>query len=185
MTDSRPHSQARTRSLSLLKVRPRLGAPSNGWLFAGSLALPCQLGPAGLTRRKREGDGATPAGRFDLLHGFFRPDRGPRPAARLPCRPLRSDDGWCDDPRAVGYNRPVRLPSPAGHEAMWRADRLYDVVLVIDYNVRRPRRGRGSAIFLHVMAPDGRPTAGCVAVRPADLRRLLPRLDRRCRIAIG
>ena len=68
---------------------------------------------------------------------------------------------------------------------MWREDRLYDLGLVVDYNQRRPLKGRGSAIFVHVMAPGGTPTAGCIALQPGDLGRLLPRLSRRCRILIG
>ncbi len=56
---------------------------------------------------------------------------------------------------------------------------------MIDYNQSRPRKGRGSAIFVHVMAPDRTATAGCVALRPGDLRRLLPRLARRCTVRIG
>lgn len=171
--------------LARLAVRPRLGGKGHGWLFAGSLVLPCALGPGGLTRAKREGDGATPVGRFALTACFFRADRGPRPVTGCPVRASRPADGWCDDPASPRYNQPVRLPFAAGHEAMWRSDRLYDLGLVIDYNQSRPLKRRGSAIFLHVMAPDGRPTAGCVALRPADLRRLLPRLARHCRIDIG
>lgn len=171
--------------LTLVTVRKRLGGPAAARLFAGAQSVPCVLGPGGMRRRKREGDGATPIGCFPLLGGFFRADRGPRPALRLPNRATRPDDGWCDDAGDSRYNRPVRLPVRAGHERMWRADRLYDLGLVIDYNASRPLKGRGSAIFLHVMHPEGRPTAGCVALRPADLRRLLPRLGRRCRILIG
>lgn len=171
--------------LARLAVRPRVGGKGRGWLFAGSLVVPCALGPAGLTRAKREGDGATPVGRFALTACFYRADRGPRPRAQRPVRACRPTDGWCDDPGSARYNTPVLLPFGAGHEAMWRSDRLYDLGLVIDYNQSRPLKRRGSAIFLHVMAPDGGPTAGCVALRPDDLRRLLPRLARHCRIDIG
>ena len=172
-------------TISRLRVSARLGGKALGRLTAGSLVLSCVLGPAGLTRSKREGDGATPVGTFALRGGFFRADRGPRPPASQPLRATRRQDGWCDDPRDTRYNRPLVLPTRAGHERMWREDRLYDLGLVIDYNVTRPRKGRGSAIFLHVMHPEGRPTAGCIALRPDDLRRLLPRLARHCRLTVA
>ena len=104
---------------------------------------------------------------------FWRPDRLRRPAALLPGRALRAADGWCDDPADRHYNRPVRLPFAASHERLWREDHLYDVVVVLDYNLARPRPGAGSAIFLHIAKPEFAPTEGCIAVTPAAMRRLL------------
>lgn len=171
--------------LHRLRVCAKPGSRAEGVLLAGTLVMPCVLGPAGLRQRKREGDGATPRGLFPLTSCFFRADRGPRPRCRLPARSTRDDDGWCDDAGDANYNLPVRLPFAGRHEAMWRSDRLYDLGIVVDYNQRRPRKHLGSAIFIHVMAPDATPTAGCVALRPADLRRLLTRLAPRCAIRIG
>ena len=175
----------RRRSLARLRVGLLPGERSRGRLLAGTCVVPCVLGPGGITRRKREGDGATPAGSFALIRILFRPDRGPPPLSRLPCRALRPGDGWCDDPRAARYNRPVVRPFRPGHEEMWRDDRLYDVVVVIDYNLSPARKGCGSAIFLHVEAAPSRPTAGCVAMDPRALRRLLGRVGPRTRIEIA
>lgn len=144
-----------------------------GLLRCGALQLPCVLGANGITHMKREGDSATPAGRLKLLSLIVRPDRGPRSVAAVPVRAMRRSDGWCDDPASGAYNRPLRLPSSAGHETMWRDDRLYDVVGVLDWNFRPRIRRRGSAIFLHVARPDYAPTAGCIALAPRDLRLLL------------
>ena len=165
-----------TQGVALLRVARRIGGkPHEGRLIAGALVLPCALGRGGLTRFKREGDGATPAGRWRLLHFYLR-----RPAPlRLPWRLTRRDDIWCDDAGSFLYNRPLRAPSRLSHEEMWCADRLYDVVGVIDYNIRPRLRGRGSAIFFHIAADDLAPTAGCVALRAADMRRLLARIEKR------
>lgn len=153
--------------------------------MAGTSVIPCVLGPNGITRRKREGDGATPAGCFALLRLMFRPDRGPPPRSGLPRQVLRPQDGWCDDPGKVCYNKPVVLPFGSGHERMWRDDRLYDLVVVIDFNLRPARSGCGSAIFMHVAASPTRPTAGCVAMDPQVLRRLLGRIGPRTRITFA
>lgn len=130
-----------------------------------------------IARDKREGDRATPAGGFRLLYGFYRADRLARNATLLPMRPIRPRDGWCDDPKSALYNRRVALPFRESHEKLWRQDRLYDLVIVLDYNISPRRKGSGSAIFLHCARPDLAPTEGCIALRLDDLRRLLPRLS--------
>ncbi len=133
----------------------------------------CALGRGGVRRDKREGDGATPVGVFPLRSVLFRPDRVPLPQTRLPVRALRPEDGWCDDAAHHRYNRRVALPFAAGHEALWRADHLYDLIVVIGYNDAPVAAGRGSAIFLHIAAPDYRPTDGCIATAYPDLRDLM------------
>lgn len=165
-----------TRSLGRILVGRLAGHPSRGKLVLPGGIIPCALGRAGITHRKREGDGATPAGRFRIVDLWMRADRVAPIRTLLRRRSIRPGDGWCDDPGVPLYNRAIRLPSPASHERLWREDALYDLVLTLDYNLRRPRRGRGSAIFFHQARADWRPTAGCVAIRPEALRRLLPRL---------
>jgi L,D-peptidoglycan transpeptidase YkuD (ErfK/YbiS/YcfS/YnhG family) len=91
---------------------------------------------------------------------------------------LRVNDGWCDDPNDRNYNRRVRHPYPASAEHLWRADHLYDLILVIGHNERPRVRGRGSAVFIHVAGPLLAPTAGCVALRRDDLMRLIERMSR-------
>jgi L,D-peptidoglycan transpeptidase YkuD (ErfK/YbiS/YcfS/YnhG family) len=162
--------------LSAAATIPRLLVLPNGTLTAGPLHARCAIGRAGITGDKREGDGATPRGRFRLLAAMYRPDRLPRPKTHLPLTAIRPDAGWCDDPASPAYNQPVRLPFPADHEELWRSDRLYDVVVVLDYNIRPTIRGAGSAIFLHLATPDYAPTAGCVAISFETMLRLLPRL---------
>ncbi len=148
---------------------------SRGLLVAGGLVAPCALGRGGIGRLKREGDGVTPIGRFGLVSVLYRPDRLRRPDTALPVAAIRRESGWCDDPQDRHYNRPVRLPFAASHEALWRSDHLYDLLVVLDFNLLRPRRGAGSAIFLHLAAPGFTPTAGCVAVTEQIMRRILAR----------
>lgn len=129
--------------------------------------LPCTIGRAGVTRTKREGDGATPAGSHRIVGLLWRPDRISRPADWAV--PIRPGDLWSDDPRDPDYNLMVRAPHPFGTERLRRADPLYDLVLVTDWNWPGAVAGRGSAIFLHRWRGPGHPTAGCIALAPGDL----------------
>jgi L,D-peptidoglycan transpeptidase YkuD (ErfK/YbiS/YcfS/YnhG family) len=119
------------------------------------------------------------------LGAFYRSDRLLRPRTALPLRPLRPDDGWCDDPGSRFYNQWVSLPFAGSHERLWRDDHLYDVVIVLDYNLEYPRRGAGSAIFLHQARPGFAPTEGCVAVSPEAMRRILSRIGPETRLTIA
>jgi L,D-peptidoglycan transpeptidase YkuD (ErfK/YbiS/YcfS/YnhG family) len=147
---------------------PRI-AVSNGRLICGDLSARCAVGRAGVRRDKVEGDGATPAGVFPLRALLFRPDRLQRVQTGLPVHAIAPDDGWCDDPAHPAYNRAVKLPFPASHEELWRRDHLYDLVIVVGHNDAPPISGKGSAVFLHVAAPDYAATAGCVALALPDL----------------
>lgn len=154
-------------------VRPLAGDRRAGMIRLSSGLVPCALGRSGISHRKREGDGATPAGAHALVMVYYRPDRVRRPQTRLPVVAITRNAGWCDDPADRNYNCPVSLPYPARHEELWREDRLYDIVVVLDWNLDLPVPGRGSAIFLHLASPDFAPTAGCVAVTLPAMRRLL------------
>ena len=171
--------------LSHLRIRASPLNRAQGWLTAGPFRIRCALGPAGIVRRKREGDGGTPAGSFPLLRGYFRPDRSRAAAGGVPLEPMRRDQGWCEDPASPRYNRPVRLPAADCTDRMWREDHLYDLTFVLDQNFTRRAKGRGSAIFFHLARPGLTPTAGCVAIAEADMRRLAPRLARRAVMEIG
>ena len=159
-----------------LEVRVRPGQRTKGILRLGPITVPCAIGRSGLTRRKREGDGATPVGRFSLLGAYYRADRQAKIPGVLPMVALKPQDGWCDDPRHPRYNRPVDLPFAASHEKMWREDHLYDIVVVLDCNMAPAIKGRGSAIFFHLARANYTPTEGCVAVAPRHMRLLLSRL---------
>jgi len=169
------------RTLRVLTLSPRA---TRGILKAGELQFSCSLGRSGARYLKREGDGASPKGSWELRRLFYRADRILPPRAGLTPRAMRAHDGWCETVGDRNYNRLVRLPYAASHETMQRADNLYDVVVELSHNERPRVQGHGSAVFFHLRRPDSGPTAGCIAVSLRDMRLLLERIRRGTRIVI-
>ena len=131
---------------------------------------PCTIGWDGIRREKREGDGATPVGTHRIVGMLYRPDRMMRPADWAV--PIRPGDLWSDDPNHEDYNLMVRKPYQHSHEVLRRADPLYDLVLITDWNWPQAKKGHGSCIFLHQWRRPGYPTAGCVAFRRDHLQQI-------------
>ena len=152
-----------------------------GVRFQGQL-YPCTIGKTGITHNKREGDKATPAGIHRIVGMLYRPDRIPAPvpwAMPIGPRDLWSDDGTQDD-----YNSLVQAPYPHSHEVLRRADPIYDLVILTDWNWPDVVAGRGSAIFIHQQRRPGYPTEGCVAFSRAHLHQIAGRLTRHSRLIV-
>ena len=174
----------RTIPIPTVHIRTLPGRRSQGLLIVAGRAIRVALGRGGIRPGKREGDGATPPGRFRPLRLWWRADRLPHPRSALPARRIGPDDAWCEDPTDRRYNRPFRRSANEPGDRLWRDDGLYDLIVEIDHNTRPRIAFRGSAVFVHVARPGLAPTAGCVALRRADLRWLLGRLRRNTRINI-
>lgn len=147
-------------------------------LVADGVAYECRIGRAGVSADKREGDLKTPLGSYPMRWCYWRPDKFEKaPTTQLPLLEITPDDGWCDDATHALYNQPVVLPFEASHEKLCRDDDVYDLVIPLGYNDDPVRPGKGSAIFMHLMRPDGVGTEGCVALKRKDLLALLPRFS--------
>lgn len=129
--------------------------------------FPCSIGKGGISGNKREGDGATPVGEHRIVGMLYRPDRVGAPVSWAV--PIGPADLWSDDPADPSYNQMVRAPYAPSHEALHRADPLYDLVLLTDWNYPVSVPNRGSAIFIHRWRKPRHPTEGCVAFSAADL----------------
>ncbi|MCG2841488.1 L,D-transpeptidase family protein [Sandaracinobacter sp. RS1-74] len=149
--------------------------------------IPCAIGKSGAVPEaaKREGDGASPLGRYALLGALLRPDRVRAPAMDLPWRSMRPWDGWCDAPADPLYNRPVAHPWRSSAERLWRDDHVYDVIVVLNHNSAPVVPGAGSAIFWHLTSPDRSPTEGCIAIDAARMLEMLPKLKAGMPFEIG
>ncbi len=153
-----------------------------GLRFQG-VRYPCTIGKTGTSTRKREGDGATPQGIHRLVGMLYRPDRMVRPADWAV--PILPGDLWSDDPAADDYNTMVRAPYPHSHERLRRADPLYDLIILTDWNWPYAVPHRGSAIFIHQYRRAGYPTEGCVALRRDALHRIARNITPATRLIVA
>jgi L,D-peptidoglycan transpeptidase YkuD (ErfK/YbiS/YcfS/YnhG family) len=152
-----------------------------GVRFQGQL-YPCTIGKTGITRNKREGDKATPAGIHRIVGMLYRPDRIPAPVPWA--MPIGPRDLWSDDGTQGDYNSLVQAPYPHSHEVLRRADPLYDLGILTDWNWPDAVAGRGSASFIHQQRRPGYPTEGCVAFSRAHLHQIAVRLTRHSRLIV-
>ena len=93
--------------------------------------------------------------------------------------------GWCDDPNSNFYNKEIKLPTIFSHEKLYRKDNLYDLIVVLDYNMHPIIKNKGSAIFIHIAKKNYKPTAGCIALKKEDLIKLLGLIKKNTKIYIN
>lgn len=152
-------------------------------LRLGSWVIPCSIGRAGITNDKKEGDMATPSGVWQITGALYRPERL---SGQVPswAKPIGLRDLWSDDAGDSWYNQPVKAPYGPSHERLRRADPLYDLILVTDWNRSPTIAGKGSAIFIHTWRRPAYPTAGCIAMAQADLLALCAQIKPGCKVIV-
>ena len=153
-------------------------------LICDDFEFKCSIGKNGLKKNKLEGDNCTPIGTFTLGPVFFRDDRVDKPVTKLKTFKINKQMGWCDDPNNIHYNKKIKLRKKIKAERFYRKDKIYDIILVINYNTRRIIKNKGSAIFIHV-TNNYRPTKGCIALSLNDLEILLKIIKKNSKIKIS
>ena len=144
----------------------------------------CAIGEKGLTKKKIEGDKKTPRGLFSLGNLYYRKDRQAKPFTKLKCIPIRKNMGWCNDIKSKKfYNRFIKVNRNIRHEKLYRNDYKYDFFIPINYNTRKPKIPKGSAIFIH-LTNKYKPTLGCVALRKKDFLILVSLINTNTKIKI-
>ena len=141
----------------------------NNYLTFNNKSIPCAIGRNGYTKEKKEGDGCTPIGKFNIIQCYYRSDKVKELFTNLDISVINKNSGWCDDPNCSLYNQYINFPFNYSAENLYRNDDLYDIVFVIDYNMNPVVRNKGSAIFLHVANDDLMPTDGCIAIQKNEL----------------
>jgi D-alanyl-D-alanine dipeptidase len=136
---------------------------------------------------KKEGDGKSPAGIFDLGSAFGYSAQ-PLPGLKLPYLTLTESIECVDDVNSKYYNRIVDRSAVApdwnSSEHMRDVGESYRWGIVVDLNrtiARRnqdvPEPGGGSCVFLHIWHDQSQGTAGCTAMSQMNLEALLTWLD--------
>jgi L,D-peptidoglycan transpeptidase YkuD (ErfK/YbiS/YcfS/YnhG family) len=156
----------------------------SGHLTFKNLKFRCALGKAGIGKKIREGDSITPRGIFKLVKVFYRADKIKNLKTPLKKIRIKKNMGWCDDSKSKFYNKLIRLPSNFGCEKLYRSDRLYDLVVVLNYNLNPIMKNKGSAIFIHVAKKTFKKTEGCIALNKENLINLLSVIRKNTKIKI-
>ena len=152
-------------------------------LILDDFIFQCVVGKKGTSKKKREGDFCTPRGVFDLKTVYYRSDRIQKIQTKLTLKKIKKGMGWCNDPLSKKYNTQIKINEKVKHERLYRKDSKYDILVVINYNLKKPIPFKGSAIFLHI-TKNLKSTAGCVALSKKDLLILLKLINKKTKIEI-
>ena len=160
-----------------------LEVKNKGTLTIDDFTFKCCIGKKGIKRLKNEGDLCTPKGIFTLGNVYYRPDRCIKPDTKLKVFKIKKNMGWCDDPKDKSYNKEIKVPAKKKYEKLFRKNKNYDILIVINYNTKNPKPFKGSAIFLHLTKNYSK-TRGCIAVKKNDLYIILKLLKKNSKIKI-
>jgi L,D-peptidoglycan transpeptidase YkuD (ErfK/YbiS/YcfS/YnhG family) len=145
----------------------------SGYLKFKNLKFKCSLGKAGIGVKKIEGDNMTPKGTYRIIKIYYRKDRIKKLSSKIKLVKINKKIGWCDDPKSKKYNKQITLPYKYNHEKLYRKDNIYDIVLVLNYNINPIIKNKGSAIFIHVARKNYNKTKGCIAIKKKNLMRIV------------
>ena len=157
----------------------------SGYLKYKDFKFKCALGKSGIGKKREEGDNITPKGVFNIIKIYYRKDRLKKLPSKFTLTEIKKNMGWCDDPKSRKYNQPIKLPTKYSHEILYRRDNIYDLILVLNYNMRPIIKNKGSAIFIHVAKKNYKKTAGCVALKKADLNYLVKEIKKNTKVIIN
>ena len=156
----------------------------NKFLYVKDYKIKCSIGKRGLTKKKTEGDLKTPRGIFSFKFVLYRSDKIKYFRTGIRKIKIKKSFGWCDDPRSKFYNSLINFPFKNSAEKLYLRENIYDIILVINYNLNPVKKNMGSAIFLHVAEKNFSPTKGCLAIKKKDLLKILPLINKKTKLFI-
>ena len=149
------------------------------------LKFRCTLGKAGVGNKKSEGDNITPKGNYKIVTIYYRKDRVKKISSKIKLIKIKKDMGWCDDPKSVSYNQLIKLPTNFSYEKLFRKENIYDLIIVLDYNMKPTIKNKGSAIFIHIKNGNFKKTKGCIALKKNNLLKIINLIQKNTKVTIG
>ena len=156
----------------------------NKFLYFNKYKIKCSIGKRGITIKKLEGDNKTPAGVFKFKSLMYRQDRIPKIKSRLKKIIIKKNMGWCDDSNSKHYNKLIKFPFNFRAERLWLNKNIYDVIIVINFNMKPIIKKKGSAIFLHIAKKNYMSTRGCIAISKKNMKLLISKIDIKTKLKI-
>ena len=157
---------------------------NKNYLIYNKLKIKCAIGKKGIGNKRKEGDLITPIGQFKIKFILYRKDRV-KIETKLKKKIIKKNMGWCDDPKSTHYNKLVKIPFAHKHEKLYRKENIYDIILVLSYNMSPIKKNKGSAIFIHVSKNNYKKTEGCVAIKKINLIRLIKEINPNTKVKIS
>ena len=151
-------------------------------LLFGEFKFKCSIGK-GITSKNFEGDKKTPRVNISLGPTDYRKDKFSKLDTKLKKILIKKDMGWCDDVNSKYYNKQIKINNKIKHEKMFRKDKMYDLLLPINYNSKKPVKNKGSAIFIHI-TKNYKKTLGCISIKEKDFLVLLKVINKKTKIKI-
>ena len=145
----------------------------------------CAIGKRGINYKRKEGDLITPIGSYKIKYILYRKDRVKKPQTSIKKIIIKKNMGWCDDPTSRKYNQLIKLPSIFSYEKLYKKENIYDIILVLNYNMNPIIKKKGSAIFIHVAKKNYKKTEGCVALKKNHLIKVLKNLKKNTTVRIA
>ena len=157
----------------------------SGYLKYNDIKFKCALGKSGIRKKRTEGDNITPKGTFKIIKIYYRKDKITKINSVFKLIEIKKNMGWCDDPESKKYNQLIKLPSKYRHEKLFRNDRIYDLIIVLNYNMSPVIKNKGSAIFIHIAKNNYNKTKGCIALKKKDLIEIVSKIKRDTKVIIN
>tara|TARA_B100001093_G_C26823429_1_gene1012920 strand:+ start:787 stop:1287 length:501 start_codon:yes stop_codon:yes gene_type:complete len=144
----------------------------------------CAIGKRGIGLKRKEGDQITPKGKYKINYILYRKDRIKKIRSKLKKIIITKNMGWCDDPKSTDYNKLIKLPSNYSYERLYKKENVYDLILVLNFNMGPIVKKRGSAIFIHIAKKNYKKTEGCVAINKIQLLKIIKELNKKTKVLI-
>ena len=157
---------------------------NKNYLTFKNYKVKCAIGKRGIGYKRKEGDLITPKGDFKIKYILYRKDRIKKIQTKIKKIIIKKNMGWCDDPKSKNYNKLIKLPSVYNFEKIYKKENIYDIIIVLNYNMNPTLKNKVSAIFIHIAKRNYKKTEGCVAIKKTHLLKIIKKIKKNTKVKI-